>query len=68
MNFREMREQSGLTQQQLSDLLHIPLVTIRNWSAAPESKNHRQCPPYVIELIRYYLQHEGYIKREEQSK
>jgi len=47
---RTMRIERGLTQQGMSDLLHIPKRTIENWETGVNTP-----PAYVIELIAYRL-------------
>ena len=59
MTIKELRSKCNMTQQQFSELLHIPKRSIENWESGA-----RQCPEYVNELIKYYLQHEGHIKEE----
>ena len=50
MNIKEIRTAAGLTQQAMSDLLHIPKRTIENWEGG---KN--EPPAYLVELIAYRL-------------
>lgn len=50
MTIKEIRVQSGLTQQAMSELLHIPKRTIENWEGGKTKP-----PKYVIELIEYRL-------------
>ena len=52
-----------MTQQQFSDMLHIPKRSIENWESGA-----RQCPEYVNELITYFLRHKGFIKEEKNMK
>ena len=63
MTIKELRSASGMTQQQFSELLHIPKRSIENWESGA-----RKCPDYVNELITYYLRHEGFIKEEKNMK
>ena len=48
---RELRQQYGLTQQAISDMLHIPKRTIEGWD-----EGTRTPPPYVMELIEFRLE------------
>ena len=48
-----IRYTAGLTQQAMSDLLHIPKRTIENWEAGS-----RTPPDWTIELIEYRLKNE----------
>jgi putative transcriptional regulator len=46
MTIKEIREQTGLTQQAFSDKYHIPKRSIENWEGGK-----RECPTYLIELL-----------------
>ena len=46
MSIKEERINAGLTQQQMSDLMLIPKMTIEDWE-----NNRRKCPPYVERLV-----------------
>lgn len=50
---KQMRQSLGLTQKEFSMLLNIPLRTIQCWEI-----EQRNPPPYVIDLIAYYLDKE----------
>lgn len=54
MTFKELRRQSGMTQRQFAEYFGIPRRTIENWETEVN-----QCADYVIELMRYKLDHEG---------
>lgn len=60
MTIRELREQTGLSQQAFGDYLKIPMRTIQNWELGK-----RECNEYIIELIAYKLKNEGMIKGSE---
>ena len=62
MTIRELISASGMTQKTFSDHLSIPLRTIESWCANNVSSS-RQCPEYVIDLIRFRLTAEGIIKK-----
>lgn len=49
MTIKEARIQANLTQQQMSDLLEIPLRTIISWES--ESPSGRKCPIWAEKLI-----------------
>lgn len=53
MEFKEIREQSGMNLKQFSEYFHIPYRTVQNWDLGL-----RQCPEYVIDLISYKLNNE----------
>lgn len=57
MDIKELRTMAGLTQQAMSELFYIPKRTIENWEGGK-----REPPEYLVKLIIYYLQKEGYIK------
>lgn len=50
---RAIRAGTGLSQAAFGAALHIPRRTIEEWEAGD-----RKCPPYVIELIAYRVQHD----------
>lgn len=54
--FREVRALSGLTQMKFSEIFHIPRRTIQDWEAGAN-----KISPYQLELIKYFLVHEGII-------
>lgn len=54
--FREVRALSGLTQMKFSEIFHIPRRTIQDWEAGTN-----KIAPYQLELIKYFLIHEGII-------
>jgi DNA-binding transcriptional regulator YiaG len=53
MTFKEIRQSSGMGMKQFSDCFNIPYRTIQDWEY-----EKRKCPPYVLELIQYKLEHE----------
>jgi DNA-binding transcriptional regulator YiaG len=54
--FRLLRYATGLNRKELSEYLHIPYNTIRDWE-----QGKRAMPPYVFELILYKLRKENII-------
>lgn len=46
MTIKEIREKTGLSRKEFSDLLGIPVGTIRNWE-----QGIRQPAPYICTLI-----------------
>ena len=46
MNFRDIRELSGLTQKEFSDKYRIPKRTLENWE-----QGSRQPPEYILYLL-----------------
>ena len=58
---RALRHRTGLTQTEFGQRLGgIPLRTIQNWESSA-----RACPPYVMELIRYRVQHDDSIPKKQ---
>ena len=56
---RALRHRTGLTQTEFGILLGgIPLRTIQNWE-----NGLNVCPPYVLELIRFRLEHDESIPK-----
>ena len=51
MGIKEIRESTGLSQAKFSDKYGIPLRSLENW----ESRK-RNCPPYLISLLRRVVQ------------
>lgn len=60
MTFKELRQQSGMTQKAFSDYFNIPTRTIEDWE-----KERRTPPPYLLPLMEYKLKNEGIIKAAE---
>ncbi len=54
--FRLLRYATGMNRKELSEYLHIPYNTIRDWEQCK-----RAMPPYVFELILYKLKNENKI-------
>jgi DNA-binding transcriptional regulator YiaG len=60
MTIKELRTQTGMSQQAFADYFKIPCKTIRNWE-----QGSRECNEYILELIEYKLKNEGIIKGSE---
>lgn len=54
MDFKELRQRSGLSRHKFADLFGIPYRTVQNWELGL-----RECPDYLLNLMRYYLEKEG---------
>ena len=50
---KEVRQATGLSQSKFAAALHIPVRSIQKWEIGAS-----QCPPYVVELIAYRVQHD----------
>lgn len=57
MTFKDLRLQSGMTQQQFADYFNIPKRTIEDWE-----RGARKCNAYLIDLMLYKLINEKIIK------
>lgn len=53
LTIRELRHQTGMTQQAFSDFFGIPKRTVEDWDAGV-----RKPPAYVIKMIAYITQKE----------
>lgn len=51
MEIREIRRRTGLSQTDFGLYYNIHVSTIKKWEASKESKNHRECPVYVKQLL-----------------
>ena len=60
---RAIRAGTGLSQVMFGAALHIPRRTIEEWETG-----NRSCPPYVVELIAYRVQHDESIPRRKSEK
>ena len=59
MEFKELRQASGMNQTEFAKYFHIPRRTVQNWE-----EGSRKCPPYLLMLMEYKLNNEGMIKGE----
>ena len=57
---KEIRLSTGLSQSKFAAALNIPVRTIQKWEIG-----ERACPPYVVELIAYRVQHDPMFRKEE---
>lgn len=53
MEFNEILEESGMSLKQFGEFFKIPYRTLQHWKSGT-----RSCPEYVLELIKYRLEHE----------
>ncbi len=51
MTIKEIRNLTGLSQANFGEYYNIPLPTIKKWESTLDSQNHRNCPPYVKQLL-----------------
>lgn len=58
---KALRRRTGLTQTEFGQRLGgIPLRTVQNWERGVSA-----CPPYVMELIRYRVDHDASIPKKQ---
>ena len=50
---REIRETAKLSRAEFCEALNIPRRTLEKWEIG-----ERSCPPYVVDLIAYRVQHD----------
>lgn len=56
MTFKELKESTGMNTKQFSEYFNIPYRTAQNWESG-----HRECAPYLLELMHYKLVKENKI-------
>lgn len=61
MSIKELREEAGMTRTEFAEYFGISYRTVQSWEVSCES-NARSCPTYVLELMKYKLKNEGYVK------
>ena len=57
MEFKELRQASGMNQTYFAKYFNIPRRTIQNWEGG-----QRTCPQYLMDLMKYKLNNEGIIE------
>ena len=53
MNFKELRQSTGLTLKQFGEVYGIPYRTVQDWEY-----EKRKAPEWVFELIKYKIENE----------
>ena len=61
MTFKELRISSGMSRPQFAEYFGIPYRTVQSWELSGKS-NARPCPTYLLDLMKYKLEKEGYLK------
>ena len=56
MNFKELRQASGMNQTKFAEYFDIPRRTVQNWELGIN-----KCPDYLLKLMHYILQKEGFV-------
>ena len=54
-NFPDLLRASGLSQSALSREVGCSLRTVQAWCVSEESKSHRGCAQYILDMMSYYL-------------
>ena len=60
MTFKELRALTGMSQRKFAAYFGISRRTIEEWDS-----DNRECKPYILDLMKYKLEKEGIIPREE---
>lgn len=63
MTFKELREKSGMNKTDFSKYFGIPYRTVQNWELGL-----RECPEYLLDLMQYKLEKEGFFLKNEADK
>ena len=58
-NVRDLVRATKLSQRAFAERLNIPRRTVEDWC-----RGINKCPEYLINLLEYYLRHEGLIVEE----
>lgn len=53
MNFKELRQSSGMNAATFSKYFNIPYRTVMSWE-----HGERKCPEYLLQLMEYKLNNE----------
>lgn len=56
MNIKDLRTQTGMSQNQFAKFFNIPPSTLKKWE-----QGQRKCPEYLLELIEYKLNMEYFL-------
>lgn len=60
---KEIRQRTGLSRQKFCEPLNIPVGTLRNWE-----QGIRECPPYLVELIAFRVDHDPVFRKQNKNK
>lgn len=60
MTIKELRTATGMSQRAFGEYFGISYRTIQNWEGG-----QRNCPTYLLELMKYKLEKEDLIKKTE---
>lgn len=57
MTIKELREAAGMSRRQFMEYFGVPYRTLQDWELGS-----RKCPAYLLGLMEYKLQKEGFVK------
>lgn len=60
MTIKQLRETTQMTQKAFAEYFGIPKRSVENWEGG-----QRECPQYLLDLMKYKLKNEGIIKAAE---
>ncbi len=60
MTIKELRQLSGMTQKAFAEYFKVSKRAVENWEGG-----QRQCPEYLLDLMKYKLTKEKIIEKEE---
>lgn len=63
MTIKQLRESTGMTRPKFAAYFKIPYRTLQAWELGD-----RECPAYLLELIKYKLEKEGLMNNERSTK
>ena len=63
MTIKELRTLSGMTQQAFSDYFGVSKRAVESWEGG-----QRECPEYLLDLMQYKLEKEGFFLKDEADK
>ena len=56
MTFKELRLASGMERGEFAEYFEVPYRTVQSWELG-----ERKCPEYILKLMLYRLQKEGFM-------
>ena len=63
INFKELRQASGMSQTKFAEYFNIPRRTVQNWELGTN-----KCPEYLLDLMEYKLNNEKKMTKEDVVK
>lgn len=58
MMIQELRDKSGMSRPEFAEYFGIPYRSVQNWE-----RGERECPGYLLALIEYKLEKEGFLSK-----